>query len=171
MPTISHSSLHQATAADAVWIATALLHRDLPGRTGFTVRDIEERVAKEHLFSKNPKTVYQHAQSHAVANLPLHLNSDGLRLLYAVGTLRRLYVPGDDFDPGRRKGREMTFERLPARYQDLWDWYAQWSKTIHNGRGKVPTEDPLLALVGSGRKIWAEEHADEYIRRLREDWQ
>jgi len=26
-------------------------------------------------------------------------------------------------------------------------------------------------LVGSGRKLWADEHADEYVRRLREGWE
>ncbi len=31
--------------------------------------------------------------------------------------------------------------------------------------------DPLLALRGSGGHLWADEHADEYVRRLREDWQ
>ncbi len=30
--------------------------------------------------------------------------------------------------------------------------------------------DPLLALRGSGRELWADEHADEYVRRLREEW-
>jgi len=29
--------------------------------------------------------------------------------------------------------------------------------------------DPLLALRGSGKEIWADEHADDYIQRLRED--
>jgi len=29
--------------------------------------------------------------------------------------------------------------------------------------------DPLLALRGSGKHLWADEHADEYVRRLRED--
>ena len=29
--------------------------------------------------------------------------------------------------------------------------------------------DTLLKLRGSGRKLWANEHADEYIRRLRDD--
>jgi len=28
--------------------------------------------------------------------------------------------------------------------------------------------DPLLALRGSGRELWANEPADEYVRRLRE---
>ena len=31
-----------------------------------------------------------------------------------------------------------------------------------------PEDDPLLALRGSGRELWADEHADEYVRRLRE---
>jgi hypothetical protein len=26
-------------------------------------------------------------------------------------------------------------------------------------------------LRGSGKKIWAGEHADEYVRRLREGWE
>ena len=30
--------------------------------------------------------------------------------------------------------------------------------------------DPLLALRGSCRELWRDEHADEYVRRLREDW-
>jgi len=30
--------------------------------------------------------------------------------------------------------------------------------------------DPLLALRGSGKHIWADEHADTYIARLREGW-
>jgi len=30
--------------------------------------------------------------------------------------------------------------------------------------------DPLLALRGSGRQLWSDEHADEYLRRLRQGW-
>jgi hypothetical protein len=29
--------------------------------------------------------------------------------------------------------------------------------------------DPLLSLKGSGKYIWEDEHADEYVNRLRED--
>jgi hypothetical protein len=28
--------------------------------------------------------------------------------------------------------------------------------------------DPLLGLAGSGKDLWSTEHADEYVRRLRE---
>ena len=31
-------------------------------------------------------------------------------------------------------------------------------------------DDPLLQLTGSGKDLWADEHADEYVRRLREGW-
>jgi len=30
--------------------------------------------------------------------------------------------------------------------------------------------DPLLALYGSGKHIWADKHADEYVANLRKDW-
>lgn len=30
--------------------------------------------------------------------------------------------------------------------------------------------DPLLQLMGSGKDLWADEHADEYVRRIREGW-
>jgi hypothetical protein len=34
----------------------------------------------------------------------------------------------------------------------------------------VVTSDPLLALYGSGKQLWADEHADEYVARLRGGW-
>jgi hypothetical protein len=35
---------------------------------------------------------------------------------------------------------------------------------------KEEQEDPLLALYGTGRELWADEHADEYIAHLRANW-
>jgi hypothetical protein len=31
-------------------------------------------------------------------------------------------------------------------------------------------DDPLLQLYGDGKDLWADEHADEYVRRIREGW-
>jgi len=31
-------------------------------------------------------------------------------------------------------------------------------------------DEPLLKLYGDGKDLWADEHADEYVRRLREGW-
>jgi hypothetical protein len=30
--------------------------------------------------------------------------------------------------------------------------------------------DPLLTLYGSGKSVWAREHADAYVARLRKGW-
>ncbi len=30
--------------------------------------------------------------------------------------------------------------------------------------------DPLLSAVGIAKELWADEHADEYVARLRKDW-
>jgi len=38
------------------------------------------------------------------------------------------------------------------------------------GISNAADSDPLLRLRGSGKELWAEEHADEYVRRLRDDW-
>jgi hypothetical protein len=47
------------------------------------------------------------------------------------------------------------------RYQD---WHrSQVEKAIQS--------DPLLALCGSGKELWAGERADEYVARLRAGWQ
>jgi len=34
---------------------------------------------------------------------------------------------------------------------------------------RPPENDSLLALRGTGKALWADEHADEYVRRLRDD--
>ena len=34
-----------------------------------------------------------------------------------------------------------------------------------------PDEDPILALRGLGKEIWADEDPDEYVRRLRKGWE
>jgi hypothetical protein len=31
-------------------------------------------------------------------------------------------------------------------------------------------DDPLLQLIGSGKDLWADVHADAYVRRIREGW-
>jgi hypothetical protein len=48
------------------------------------------------------------------------------------------------------------------------DSKARGQSTADAERSAEP--DPLLALIGSGKDPWADEHADEYVRRLREDW-
>jgi hypothetical protein len=47
-------------------------------------------------------------------------------------------------------------------------WYRFWSRWR---RRKACQDDPLLALYGSGKELWSEEHGDEYVARLRAGWE
>jgi len=40
---------------------------------------------------------------------------------------------------------------------------------MKNSKGGNP--DPLLSLHGTGKQLWADEHADVYVRRLPQDSQ
>lgn len=45
-------------------------------------------------------------------------------------------------------------------------------KALYDRATKAATatsKDPLLELSGSGARLWSDEPADEYVRRLRED--
>ncbi len=146
--------------ADEVWIAAALLQREHPGRADFAVGEIVGRARA--LGFKRPG-VYVHAIQHCVANRPP--NPGPYRMLFETAPgRRRLYRPGDPSDPGRAGSKTIPrAEEMPPEWRDLLGWYEQWRRRAR------AEPDPLLALVGTGREVWADEHADAYIERLRSD--
>jgi hypothetical protein len=80
---------------------------------------------------------------------------------------RRLYRRGDPFDPQRKEGKTAPdLTELPNEYRGLLEWY----QNTYAQTAGLPETDPLLALRGIGREVWAAEDADEYVRRLREGW-
>lgn len=81
---------------------------------------------------------------------------------------RRLFRPDDAYDPARTGARSVPEAGgLPEEYQNLLPWYRQeYGRRVMSGRDV----DPLLALRGSGRELWADEPADAYVQRLREGW-
>jgi hypothetical protein len=154
--------------ADEVWIATALLHREHPERIDFAVEEIVHRARTEGLSKPLRKGVYVHAVQHCVANRAP--NSGRYRMLVeSAPGRRRLFRAGDNYDPSR-EGAKTVPERdeIPSRYVPLLDWYRDWSKDDIEERIK---NDPLLALYGDGKDLWADEKADDYVRRLREGWE
>ena len=82
---------------------------------------------------------------------------------------RRLFREGDAYHP-EREGAKATpkKEDLPYGYNGLLSWYRDWCLAA---RRNAVEADPLLALRGSGKHVWASEHADDYVRRLREGWE
>jgi len=48
----------------------------------------------------------------------------------------------------------------------------KWHENRTRSRqGRQHSFDALLALQGTGRDLWADEHADEYVNRLRKGWE
>jgi hypothetical protein len=154
--------------ADEVWITVAHLHRENPGRTDFTIEEIMERVERENLAGTLRPGVYAHVVQHCVANRAP--NSGRYRMLYeSAPGHRRLFRAGDNYHPAREGAKTVPDLRcIPSEYADLLDWYRDWNEATVENRVK---NDPLLALYGSGKDVWADEHADEYVRRLREGWE
>jgi hypothetical protein len=150
------------TAADAVWIATATLHRRNPGVEGFPVEDIVAEAVRQKLTHALAKTVYQHALQHCVANRPPNPNRS--RMLFEFGDgYRRLFRAGDRYNSAREGSPiHPEWSSLPPAYKDLQRWYEEkWNSQA---------EDPLLALIGSGKHLWKDESGDEFLARLRSNW-
>jgi len=158
----------EVKVADEVWIATALLHCEHRRRSDFAIEEIVDRAGREGLSRPLRKGVYVHVMQHCVANRGP--NSGRYRMLFETSPgRRRLFRSGDSYDPAREGAKTIPArEDIPPRYAYLLDWYREWNKDNVEDRIK---NDPLLALRGSGKHIWADEHADEYIRRLREGWE
>jgi hypothetical protein len=162
------SSGTQIKVADEVWIATALLHRERPQQADFAIDEIMQRAAKEASQQPLRAGVYVHVLQHCVANRPP--NPGRYRMLYeSAPGRRRLFRNGDNYDPAREGAKTVPARQdIPPQYAGLLDWYRDWSQDSIEERIK---NDPLLALRGSGKELWADEHADEYVRRLREGWE
>ena len=158
----------QIKVADEVWIATALLHRDHPKRSDFNIDEIVQRAAKEAGAQPLRPGVYVHIVQHCVANRAP--NPGRYRMLYETAPgRRRLFRNGDVYDPAREGAKTVPAkEDIPSEYARLLEWYRDWNQGSVEDRIK---NDPLLALRGSGKELWADEHADEYVRRLREGWE
>ena len=153
--------------ADEVWIAAALLHREHPDQDDFAVERIVERARREHLTDQLRPGVYVHAVQHCVANR--RANPGRYRMLVETApNRRRLFREGDPVDASRRGGKMLPLrDQIPATHRHLLDWYeAEYARRAVSSRGP----DPLLALRGSGQKLWRDETADAYVDRLREHW-
>ncbi len=146
----SQAVLVDVSCAVEVFLATALLHRENPERDDFTIQEIASRAAKENITGQMRMGVSVHVSQHCVANKAP--NPAKHRMLFATGrSTRRLFLPGDEADPGRRGKIFPAADEVPDRYLPLLEWARQrFEKGIAEG-GQWPL-DP-----------------DERIRQLRGD--
>jgi hypothetical protein len=154
--------------ADEVWIATALLHREHPDRTDFSIEEIVERAARESLVRERRPGLYVHVVQHCVANRPPNPARYRMLVETAPGK-RRLFRKGDSYHPAREDAKTTpNAAELPRGYGALLDWYRDWSSESAKKNSK---RDLLLELAGSGSLAWSDEPADEYVQRLRAGWE
>jgi len=154
--------------ADEAWIAAALLHQENPKKPDFTIDEIVERAAQEAVSGPQRPGVYVHVVQHSVANRPA--NPGRYRMLVETSTgRRRLFRKGDAYHPSRAGGKiKPNRDEVPPGYGDLLTWYDEWSSASTE---LAADRDPLLSLCGSGSRLWSDEHADEYVQRLRKGWE
>ncbi len=158
--------------ADEVWIATLMLHQRHPERPDFLIEEIVDfaESAKELRFMGPLRPgLYLNVVQQCVANSPP--NPGRYRMLFETSPgRRRLFRHGDSYHPQREGGKiSPKPEDLPENwFRGLLAWYRDWSAKAAE---RAVDDDPLLALRGTGRKLWADEHADDYVRRLREGWE
>ena len=164
---ITLKSLAHIKVADEVWIATAQLHRERPRDPDFKIEEIVDRVNRLGLTGSLRPGVYVHVVQHCVANRPP--NPGRYRMLFETAPgRRRLFREGDPSHPGREGGKiKPSPDDLPPGYNGLLSWYSDWCATRRRSAAGL---DALLSLQGTGKELWSDEHADDYVRRLRSDW-
>ena len=159
--------VNEVKVADEVWLATASLHRRHPDRTDFAINEIMAQAESADVTGKPLRpSVKVHVYQHCVANKPP--NPGRYRMLFETASRRRrLFRPGDPCHSRRATGKDVPArDAVPVQHRDLIDWY---HREYSGSNGQV--DDPVLALRGLGKEIWAGEDADAYVRRQRAGWQ
>ena len=187
----SQSALIDVSCAVEVFLATALLHREQPGRPDFTIQEIVNRAAKENITGEMRSGVNVHASQHCVANRAP--NPAKHRMLFATGKhTRRLLEPQDEVHEGRTGKIFPEPGEVPERYLALLEWakarYEEGATTTYRpGKtgsiGEVENSEDsesatprrhlqaLLDLRLAGVHLANGEDPDDYVQRLREGWE
>jgi hypothetical protein len=153
-------------AADAVWLATALIQRERGREAEISVAEIVDRAAAFNGVSRS--TLRTMASQHLVATAPP--NPDRYRMLTATGRgKRRLFRAGDPVD-SRRLGSPThpDPESLPAEFHALVEWYLR-SYCRENPAGDDPVRD--LHEWSKSTGIWRGIDPDRYVQELRAGWE
>jgi hypothetical protein len=154
--------------ADELFLIVALLHRENPDKSAFSLREIMARAEQENMTGKIRPGVKQHAYEHAVANIKP--GSGKYRMLYrtAEGKVRLLHA-GDDVHPERTGKIWPNPEEVPERYRPLIVW-AQKQYAQPKSQGARWLEG-IFQMRGLGKKLWAGQDPDDYVNQVRKDWQ
>lgn len=138
--------------ADQAWIATALLHKEHPERSDFTLDEVLERAGREFGHPLQPG-VRQHIVSHGVAQIAP--TPAKLRMFTRTDRARRrLFRPTDVANSKRTGPTHPHAESLEKKYRPLVDWYLKQyagSDAPPETESPAPSSSPqvLLSFVGA----------------------
>ena len=89
--------------ADAIWVATAMLHESEGISESFSKGRISDKVIKEIASSKNAGSIEHNVSVHCLANIPAGPKDNHCKMYRESRGRYRLYRSGeDDRDPSRR---------------------------------------------------------------------
>ncbi len=152
--------------ADEVFLVVATLHQENLEKDDFTVQEIMDKANELRLNGTIRAGFVTHVRMHCVANMAP--NPGDYRMLFASGKSRRRLLMKPDQTNRQRNGKIFPdLRELDPKYFALVTWARERYEASGENENKFAE---LLALAGSGKEIWADEHADEYIDRLRSDW-
>lgn len=135
--------------ADEVWIGTALLHLEQPGRESFSTAEIVDRVFQEGLHRPLRPGVQVHVSQHCVANK--RPNPGTYCMLYETSRgQRRLFRHTDEPHPYRVGSKTVpVLSDIPPEYGYLLDWYM-----TEYDRSDTPTSRLPTAQSRPARREW-----------------
>jgi hypothetical protein len=133
----------EVSCAVEVFLAAALLHKEQPGRPGFTIQEIVRRAERENIYGELRPGVSVHASQHCVANKAP--NPGRHKMLYATGKhTRRLLLRDDVVHPDRTGKIFPEPEEIPERYLPLLQWTHKRYTEIIPMRGNQQMVPPPL---------------------------
>jgi hypothetical protein len=158
--------------ADELFLILALLHKEHPEKETFSIGEILERATAEGLGSErqDQRSLRQHAYEHAAANVPPGKQGGRYRMVFRQPDNRiRLLQASDYVHPERHQKFYPDEREIPERYHEL----LHWAKERREGKTELPGRwlQGLFELRGMGKEIWKGVDPDEYVRKLREDWE
>jgi hypothetical protein len=179
----------EVSCAVEVFVATALLHRENPGRDEFTIQEIVNRAARENITGELRSGVSVHTSQHCVANKAP--NPGKHRMLFATGKhTRRLLLRADHAHPERSGKIFPDPGEVPEKYLPLLEWAkARYEKgepqstakrdrnaeapPTNGADAKTPERwlESLFELEGLGKEYWQDFDPDDFVRKLREGWE
>jgi hypothetical protein len=151
-------------AADAVWVAAAMLQRERGPEADMSVAEIVDKAAELNGFAR--ATLQTMASQHLVATA--RPSPDRYRMLTAVGRgRRRLYRPGDPADPRRTGPVHPVAEELPDEFRPLIKWYLN---ECSESSDRMEALEKLMRWTRASG-LWKGLDPDEHVRDLRAGWE